>query len=166
MKGRGVLTFAHLGHSFSSARWQHCAFSVISRGQQFPPTHSLLQLKKGPHRQDETPPDWESLIILLAIAVLPLLPATLATGACKPATWSNSGQQHQKDQPTGAPWHPEARNAVPLGASLGRPLEPGAINCRYADRTYEDVSSETCRELVDRFRITIEHFFVINPGLQ
>jgi hypothetical protein len=46
------------------------------------------------------------------------------------------------------------------------PIEPGDINCRYYGRTYDDVNRYTSYQLAQKYEITIEHFFVLNPGLR
>jgi hypothetical protein len=46
-----------------------------------------------------------------------------------------------------------------------RSVEPGEVNCRNWGNTYEDVNYYTCMELANRYGITIEMFFVLNPTL-
>jgi hypothetical protein len=61
-----------------------------------------------------------------------------------------------------------ARVVWPISTMLGKrlnPIQPGEINCRYHGRPSNNVNEHTCHALAKRYQITIDHFFILNPGL-
>ncbi|ORY10358.1 hypothetical protein BCR34DRAFT_539710, partial [Clohesyomyces aquaticus] len=42
----------------------------------------------------------------------------------------------------------------------------GDINCRYWGKTYDNVNYYTCTEICDKYDITTELFFKLNPTLK
>ncbi|KAK1959916.1 hypothetical protein LY78DRAFT_619323, partial [Colletotrichum sublineola] len=87
-----------------------------------------------------------------------LLTFTSAFAAeCQPATWSKEGLR--------ATPSPEmtimSENMIILGTA-----EPGEINCHYASRTGSNVNYYTCTQLAEKYEISVEEFFLINPTLE
>lgn len=100
--------------------------------------------------------------LLSAIFFLVLVTATAAeeTGICKPSTWSATDLGIPKSTP--AVWK---RNKKSLSvANIGKP-QTGQINCRYPGGTYDDVDSSTCAQLANKYQITLEKLFMLNPEL-
>lgn len=81
---------------------------------------------------------------------------------CQPATWSKAANV--------------ARNAL-VGTSIAPAPTPsvasnstvpktGEINCRSWGNTYDDVNYYTCTELCEKYQITTDFFFMLNPTLK
>ncbi|KAI1371647.1 carbohydrate-binding module family 50 [Hypoxylon crocopeplum] len=93
--------------------------------------------------------------------ILSLL-SVVAADDCQPSTWT-------VDARPAAPTPFIASNATirlkSASVALIGAVEPGEINCRYRGSTYEDVNYYTCTQLAERYEITIEKFFMLNPDL-
>lgn len=103
-----------------------------------------------------------SSLLSFAIFILFLVTAIAAeeTGICKPSTWSATDLRRPKSTPT--VWK---RNKKSLSvANIGK-VQTGQINCRYPGGTYDDVDSNTCAQLANKYQITLEKFFMLNPEL-
>ncbi|KAE9367116.1 carbohydrate-binding module family 18 protein [Stipitochalara longipes BDJ] len=101
-------------------------------------------------------------LLFFATLLLFLITAIAAeeTGACKPVTWSATDLRGPKSTPT--VWK---RNKQSLSvANIGK-AQTGQINCRYPGSTYDDVDSNTCAQLANKYQITLEKFFLLNPEL-
>lgn len=88
-----------------------------------------------------------------------LLIFTLAFAAdeCQPATWSKAGLR--------ATPSPKMMVTSVSRIVLGT-AKPGEVNCRYASQTGSDVNYYTCTQLAERYEISVEEFFLINPMLE
>ncbi|RWA04450.1 hypothetical protein EKO27_g10654 [Xylaria grammica] len=90
---------------------------------------------------------------------------SLATAAdsCSPWTWENSAARTAAPEATAEP----TVTFVPSGPHVLKsgPAVTGDIVCRYPGRTYADVNYYTCTELADKYGISLEKFFMLNPEL-
>ncbi|KAK1989604.1 hypothetical protein LX36DRAFT_648975 [Colletotrichum falcatum] len=88
-----------------------------------------------------------------------LLTFTLAFAGneCQPATWSKAGLRETPSPKTRV----ASVNKIVLGAA-----KPGEVNCRYASQTGRDVNYYTCTQLAEKYEISVEKFFLINPTLE
>ena len=104
-----------------------------------------------------------SSVILIALAALSgLSPTALVAAAedeCRPSTWAASANRGAPTSPPGPEItrHPESQSA--------KNAAPGDVNCRYWAETGEDVNYYTCTELAERYEITVDKFFQLNPGV-
>jgi hypothetical protein len=103
-----------------------------------------------------------SLPILTAI-LFSLTPSAIADD-CSPVTWTNS--DHINARAATSPFlaftpTPSITSDVPNAI-----LSPGDINCRYDTDTVDDVNYNTCTELCQRYQITTDLFFILNPDLK
>ncbi|KAI1122882.1 carbohydrate-binding module family 50 [Nemania abortiva] len=92
---------------------------------------------------------------------LACLSLATATSTCSPWTWTNDALR------TAAPPEPTV-TFVPAGphvANIGGVKTAGDINCRFPGSTYAEVNYYTCAWLAYKYGITIEKFFMLNPGL-
>jgi hypothetical protein len=134
--------------------------SVSSRGYLLLPCsflYPLMTAMKFFQSQTQLPN-----LLSFAIFLLFLITAIAAeeTGICKPSTWSATDLRRPKSTPT--VWK---RNRESLSvANIGK-VQTGQINCRYPGGTYDDVDSNTCAQLANKYQITLEKFFMLNPEL-
>lgn len=90
-----------------------------------------------------------------------------ATGTCSPWKWTNDAAQTAAPSAPAAPAKP-AVTFVPSGphvANMSGRKAAGELVCRYPANTYADVDHNTCIQLANYYHITIEKFFMLNPGL-
>jgi hypothetical protein len=45
-------------------------------------------------------------------------------------------------------------------------VKPGELNCRAWGRTYDEVNYYTCTEICNKYQITTDYFFSLNPALK
>jgi hypothetical protein len=96
-----------------------------------------------------------------------------ASDQCQPATWSKANLR--RAVATSTITFNAATNTTSSIISTATPnitsiisngnTQPGQINCRYSASTYSDVNYYTCTQLADRYGITIQAFFTLNPEL-
>ncbi|RKU43728.1 hypothetical protein DL546_004952 [Coniochaeta pulveracea] len=100
--------------------------------------------------------------------LLAVFPAVLADD-CAPVTWA--ARKVKRATTTGVSTSSSV-TAKPfsstsgLASPSGTPLQPGQINCRAYGRTGKDVNYYTCTELADRYEITVDFLFKLNPDLK
>jgi len=90
-----------------------------------------------------------------------------ATGPCKPYTWANpTSLSSGGPSPTTiiTSETPTATPAVPWKS--GSVIQEGDINCRYPAETRESVDEQTCARLAERYGISLERFYLLNPILR
>ena len=80
-----------------------------------------------------------------------------ASNQCQPATWSKANLRRAVTTST-------TTSNITSIISTGN-VQPGQINCRYSATTYSDVNYYTCTQLADRYGITVQAFFTLNPEL-
>ncbi|OTA97428.1 carbohydrate-binding module family 18 protein [Hypoxylon sp. CO27-5] len=103
-----------------------------------------------------------SIMFHLLLALLSIV----AADDCKPSTWTAATLR------TGATPSIVANTTIKSWirfksasvAAIGS-VKPGEVNCRYWGGTYEDVNYYTCTQLANKYDITIEKFFILNPDL-
>lgn len=54
---------------------------------------------------------------------------------------------------------------MPSIAGNATKLRPGEINCRFYERTYDDANYYSCKEMADKWDLSIPQFFFLNPIL-
>lgn len=99
-------------------------------------------------------------LLSLTLTLLLLTPVP-AADTCQPSTWIKVAKRAAPTLAASPIIKPKAVTKIVLGTA-----EPGEVNCRYARQTGSDVNYYTCTELAERYEITVEEFFVINPGLK
>ncbi|KAH7024401.1 uncharacterized protein B0I36DRAFT_294999 [Microdochium trichocladiopsis] len=101
-------------------------------------------------------------MLLLALFALQLL-SVKADDVCKPVTWLPDGASEA------APSSDNSTTTIPRYPALDLittgELKPGEIRCRYATETRKDVNRWTCAWLAERYHITLDFFFTLNPSL-
>jgi hypothetical protein len=90
---------------------------------------------------------------------------TTAANDCRLVTWTKDGAVKARDAtafpPTATPGiASNSSNIVVLVVS------PGEVNCRNWADTEDKVNYYTCTELSDRFHITTDLFFILNPQIE
>ncbi|KAF7550465.1 hypothetical protein G7Z17_g5725 [Cylindrodendrum hubeiense] len=99
-------------------------------------------------------------LFLFISSVSANIPTNTPTGECKPITWK---AKERHDAPSHSwPARPKPTPSVP---QKKKPYEAGDINCRYWANTHEHVNYDSCKKLVQRYRIDVETFFKLNPIL-
>ena len=78
-----------------------------------------------------------------------------AADECQPVTWANANARGQ------AATMPMAT----MAATANDTIQPGDINCRNWDRTFDSVNYYTCTKMADKWLISVDFFFVLNPML-
>lgn len=131
------------------------------------PSTAVMKFLRGETR----PPSFAFGVLLLLIA---FTARATAADACAASTWDGPILRRQatptasSDDSISAPSSLGARsafdNTISSIITFGD-IEPGEINCRYADTTSGDVNYYTCTQLATRYGISIETFFVLNPAL-
>ena len=105
-------------------------------------------------------------VLALALAALsglcPVVPFAAADD-CQPSTWAAQDDIHVLGAATSPPGpkitrHAESKNPKNVG--------PGDVNCRFWVPTGEDVNYYTCTELAEKYEITVEKFFELNPDVK
>ena len=74
---------------------------------------------------------------------------------CKPYQWSSNRLEIPQDP----------ANPLPTQGISLPPVAVGEINCRYWTTTHAEVNSDTCLQMVQRYEITYDKLFMLNPGL-
>ena len=100
------------------------------------------------------------LIILFALQVL----RARADSTCQSVTWDSDtelGVVRRDDNSTTAT--PQSGNT--LSMIRKKDLSPGDIHCRYATLTGSDVNYYTCTQLMEKYEITDDLFFMLNPSV-
>lgn len=100
---------------------------------------------------------------------LSLLPLFSLADDCRPVTWSNDENVARFAEMTGAPIVSESIDSSASKAdSRIRILEvkPGELNCRAWARTHDEVNYYTCTEICNKYEITTDYFFSLNPTLE
>lgn len=95
-----------------------------------------------------------------------------ASNQCQPATWSKANLRRavttstttSNATTTTSSTISTATSNITSIISTGN-VQPGQINCRYSASTYSDVNYYTCTQLADRYGITVQAFFTLNPEL-
>ena len=95
-----------------------------------------------------------------------------ASNQCQPATWSKANLRRavttstttSNATTTTSSTISTATSNITSIISTGN-VQPGQINCRYSASTYSDVNYYTCTQLADRYGITVQAFFTLNPKL-
>lgn len=54
---------------------------------------------------------------------------------------------------------------MPIVARNMSAIQPGELNCRFWDETYDDPNNYTCTRMAEVFGISVEDFFSMNPTL-
>lgn len=108
---------------------------------------------KFPQRQSHSPGP------LLVSPFLLSLRSVIAADTCQPATWTEPGVARRAEAtPTRS--FKASRSVANVGS-----VQPGQINCRLWEATYDDVNYYTCTALADKFSITVDEFFMFNPEI-
>ncbi|KAF6824053.1 hypothetical protein CPLU01_11049 [Colletotrichum plurivorum] len=94
-------------------------------------------------------------------SLLSLAALAAAANTCQPSTWIKVAKRAAPTLAASPHLKPKAVSNIVLGTA-----EPGEVNCRYARQTGKDVNYYKCTELAERYEITVEEFFVIDPGLK
>lgn len=95
---------------------------------------------------------------------------SLATAAdtCSPWTWTNEAARTAapaaRPEPT-VTFVPAGSHVANMIAAVRPVATAGELVCRYPGRTNADVNYYTCTQLANKYGITIEKFFMLNPGL-
>jgi hypothetical protein len=87
-----------------------------------------------------------------------------ASNQCQPATWSKANLRRAVTTSTTTSNATTTTSNITSIISTGN-VQPGQINCRYSASTYSDVNYYTCTRLADRYGITVQAFFTLNPEL-
>ncbi|KAK3314008.1 hypothetical protein B0H66DRAFT_567588 [Apodospora peruviana] len=87
-----------------------------------------------------------------------------ATGACKPVTWENKNDNGAAT-PTTTSVAPRPTHTYAVPWKLGSDVQEGEIFCRYHAKTYEDVGPNECARLADRYGLSLDKFYFLNPTL-
>lgn len=106
-------------------------------------------------------------MILFAFALFSILSLAIAANHCQPVTWPNiqyseriSVQREDSADYPGSNATVEYHSIISTGN-----VTVGEINCRYSALTGNDVNYYTCTQLADKYDISNEAFFKINPKL-
>lgn len=100
------------------------------------------------------------LVVLFALHVL----RVQAGGTCQPITWDSDGALRvaQRDG-NGTTTIPQS--GTTLGMIGKGNLSPGDVHCRYATKTDKDVNYYTCTRMMEKYGLTNDLFFTLNPSL-
>jgi hypothetical protein len=93
----------------------------------------------------------------LAVLFLTLVPSLVSAqddADCQPYRWSFSGLRMRQD-----PADPLPTQGTPI------PVTVGEVNCRYWATTPDEVTYYTCSEMAQRYSISNDVLFNLNPGL-
>ncbi|KAH8812141.1 hypothetical protein F5884DRAFT_877588 [Xylogone sp. PMI_703] len=101
----------------------------------------------------------QSLQLLSFTFFLLSLLSAVAADDCQPSTWA-AGAVRLRAAPTPTVTFNKSASVASMGDA-----QPGQINCRYWGSTYTDVNYYTCTQLADKYGITIDQFFMLNPEL-
>jgi len=98
-----------------------------------------------------------ALRLAAVLFLAPLAPSLVSAqdeADCQPYRWSSNGLKVRQD-----PADPLPTQGIPTIVALGK------INCRYWTTTPAAVNYYTCSQLSQRYRISNEKLFSLNPGL-
>lgn len=107
--------------------------------------------------------------VFTILFTLAFFPTDSIADDCRPVTWSNDAKIARFAEMTGT-----ATLSTPITSSVrntgGRirilEVKPGELNCRAWARTHEHVNYYTCTEICDKYQITTDYFFWLNPTLK
>jgi hypothetical protein len=113
---------------------------------------------------------------LLSITVFFSFAAIInASNTCQPVTWADNLARRDTitsivGNSTAAPTSTTSSVITTptldiLGSISTGDVQPGAINCRYAANTYDDANYYTCTSMADKYEISLDTFFALNPTL-
>lgn len=87
-----------------------------------------------------------------------------ADSQCAPVTWDSDGElgvvQGDGNSTSATPQSGTTLSMIRKGN-----LSPGDVHCRYATMTEETVNYHTRAKLMEKYRITNDIFFTLNPSL-
>ncbi|OIW25495.1 hypothetical protein CONLIGDRAFT_547624, partial [Coniochaeta ligniaria NRRL 30616] len=97
--------------------------------------------------------------------VLLYWPVGVAGNDCVVTTWGTPPRRRDVATSTSSSEYvlPSATMPAMSSNTTRDQIKPGDINCRFYDRTYDDVNYYTCTELSDAWGLPVETFFVLNP---
>ncbi|KAF2271267.1 uncharacterized protein EI97DRAFT_497345 [Westerdykella ornata] len=95
------------------------------------------------------------LSLLLTLSLSPL--TATAADECQPSTWASAGRMRR------AVVTPTAVASSSLTVANVGTVEPGQINCQYWATTKSSVNYYTCTDLAEKYGISVEVFFQLNP---
>ncbi|KAK4125682.1 carbohydrate-binding module family 50 protein [Parathielavia appendiculata] len=96
-------------------------------------------------------------VLRLAVVLLPLAPSLVSTqdeSDCQPYRWDFGGLKMRED-----PADPLPTQGTPIPVALGE------VNCRYWTTTPAEVNYYTCSQMAQRYSISNDVLFNLNPGL-
>ncbi|KAF1842320.1 carbohydrate-binding module family 18 protein [Cucurbitaria berberidis CBS 394.84] len=102
----------------------------------------------------------QSSAALLSTFVLLL---TVVADDCQPATWVKAGNFARANNLAATSTTP---TPVPSATSSSTVPKAGEINCRSWGKTYDTVNYYTCTEISNKYQITTDFFFSLNPTLK
>lgn len=102
-------------------------------------------------------------MLFFVLIIFSIFDLTVAKDECQPATWSNTNAA--RDELIRWTRGVFARANDTGIINIDDNIVAGEINCRYSSTTTSDVNYYTCTKLANRYGVTIEKFFELNPNL-
>lgn len=101
----------------------------------------------------------------LALAVTTILGPVYAKDDCAPWTWKWNARVRDVPATAVVAAEPTPSAVVTPFANKSASVAPGDIVCRSWAQTYDNVGYWSCKELADKFGITLDKFWLLNPQL-